>query len=94
MSSLCNRFIQIPSGIYRHYTHKLYHVLGTVIHTETNEHMILYSAIEPDLQRNPHNLCFVRPVNNFHSNVNHEGKLVPRFEFISTMHNKIESIQK
>jgi len=45
----------MPS-LYRHYRADIYEVLATVLHTETNEHMVLYEAHQVDdkaRERNP-----------------------------------------
>jgi hypothetical protein len=58
--------------------------LGSVLHTETSEAMVLYCAVEPINEkaraRNPHNMAFVRPTSMFMKKVEHEGQKVPRFQ--------------
>jgi len=71
-------------GLYRHYKNgDVYKVLGSVLHTETGEAMILYHAVNPDekaRERNPHGMAFVRPSEMFIGNVEHQGIQVPRFQ--------------
>jgi len=68
----------LKSGIYRHYKGKYYLVVDVVKHTESGEPMVLYHALyqTDDAQ------LFVRPLAMFIENVEVDGKLVPRFEFI------------
>lgn len=66
-------------GIYKHYKNKMYKVLGTVRHSETLEEMILYEA----QYDNPDGKLWVRPKDMFLENVEIDGKIIPRFEFIS-----------
>jgi hypothetical protein len=58
--------------------------LGSVLHTETSETMMLYCAVEPINEkaraRNPHHMAFVRPKSMFLEVVEHEGQKVPRFQ--------------
>jgi hypothetical protein len=68
-------------GVYRHYkSGDLYQVLGTVLHTETSQLMVLYHALQPS-ERNPHGLPFVRPSDMFMGTVEHDGQQVARFQF-------------
>ena len=73
-----------PPGWYRHYkSGHLYFVLGTVLHTETSEVMVLYRAVDTDEAargRNPYNMAFARPSAMFLGTVDHHGQQVPRFE--------------
>ena len=67
-------------GFYRHYKHNnLYQVTGSVLHTETNEDMVLYQEA-PDTGKHPSSQFFVRPTKMFMGTVEHEGKEVPRFK--------------
>lgn len=80
-------------GLYRHYKHgDTYKVLGTVLHTETSESMILYQATKPDKERNPYGLAFVRPSTMFMGTVEHKGTQVPRFQWIGSLGGSIGSI--
>lgn len=72
-------------GLYRHSTSGgLYLVLGSVLHTETSEAMVLYRAVEPDEARNPLGMAFVRPADMFTGTMEHEGKTVPRFQRVDS----------
>ena len=63
-------------GLYRHYKGKLYEVIGVASHSETLEEMVVYRA-QYDDQR-----LWVRPLSIFQEMVEHEGKSVPRFEYL------------
>lgn len=68
------------TGMYRHYKNAhIYRVLDVVLHTETQEKMVLYEELVPS-DRNPLGLRFVRPFEMFTEMVEHDGKRVPRFE--------------
>lgn len=70
----------IKTGLYKHYKYNdAYHVLGCVLHTETNELMVLYKELVPS-KRNPDNLLFVRPKDTFTEVIKYRGKYIQRFE--------------
>lgn len=67
-------------GMYRHYKNRrLYRVLDVVLHTETQERMVLYEELAPS-ERNPEGFRFVRPIELFTEVVECDGQMVPRFE--------------
>ena len=62
------------SGNYRHHKGTLYHAVGVVTHTETEEELVVYYAVDkPDKM-------WARPKSMFVSTVEKNGGLVPRFE--------------
>ena len=65
---------QVPAGIYRHYKGNRYEVLGTAIHSETLEPMVIYRALYGTME------TWVRPLAMWHENVHVDGKTVRRFE--------------
>jgi hypothetical protein len=71
----------IQKGIYRHFKGKEYEVLGTAIHSETLEEMVIYKPLyeSSDL---PKDILWVRPMKMFTENVMHQGKEVQRFQKI------------
>ena len=75
----------MKEGRYRHYKGGEYQVLGIACHSETNEKMVVYRALndKPDLEKEfgirP---LFVRPYSMFVETVMWEGKEVPRFEYL------------
>ena len=71
----------IQKGIYEHYKGNRYEVLDLAINTETQEPMVIYKAL---YQGNfPPDTLWVRPLSMFQENVSLDGKLVPRFRYIS-----------
>ena len=63
-------------GKYRHYKSKEYEVIGTAMHSETLEELVVYRALYGE--RN----LWVRPMKMFFEEVEVEGKKMPRFEYI------------
>jgi hypothetical protein len=68
-------------GKYRHYKGKFYEVIGTVIHSETLERMVLYKALydSPEFGKDQ---LWVRPEKMFLEKIFIDGNEVPRFEHI------------
>jgi hypothetical protein len=74
-------------GRYRHYKGKLYEVLGVVMHTETNEKLVLYRALYdiPTLREEyGDDPWFVRPFSMFNEDVVIDGRTMPRFEYLGS----------
>lgn len=69
----------INPGIYKHYKGNVYRVIGCAKHSETLEDLVYYEA----LYENSESKFWVRPLDMFLQNIEIEGKIVPRFEFIS-----------
>lgn len=69
---------EIVPGIYEHYKHKLYRVIGTAKHSETLEELVVYEA----LYDNKDSKLWVRPKKMFLEKVEVNGESVPRFKFI------------
>ena len=66
----------IQKGLYRHYKGNDYKVIDTVTHSETEETMVLYQPQYGDRG------LWVRPIGMFFEEVEIEGEMVPRFQFI------------
>ena len=66
--------MKIETGLYRHYKGKLYEVLMTAKHSESEEWLVVYRAPYDD------NSLWVRPYDMFMEKVQLEGKIVDRFE--------------
>lgn len=66
----------VDPGTYRHNKKgQLYEVIGTGLHTETSEPMVLYRPLYKNKYK-----YFVRPYAGFTETVSVDGKVVPRFE--------------
>jgi len=78
----------MQKGIYQHYKKKTqYHVFDIALHTETNEKLVLYKALQEHKDLTDEygtRPVFARPYSMFFEDVEYEGKTVPRFKFIST----------
>jgi hypothetical protein len=68
--------MSIATGIYRHYKGQSYRVLGTALHSETMEELVVYQALYGD-----HGL-WVRPATMFAESVELDGEPIPRFALI------------
>ncbi|MCP5369946.1 MAG: DUF1653 domain-containing protein [Rickettsiaceae bacterium] len=68
---------KIKQGKYRHYKGNHYQVIGVGTHTETLEQVVLYQSLYGDYG------LWVRPLEMFQQEIEHEGKVQQRFEFIS-----------
>lgn len=60
-------------GIYRHYKGNLYEVMGTALHSESEEQVVVYRALYGDYG------LWVRPLEMFMETINKEGLSQPRF---------------
>ncbi len=65
-------------GIYRHYKNKLYKVLDTATHSETLEQFVVYQPLYGEGK------MWIRPEEMFNEEVEIEGEMVKRFEFIQS----------
>jgi hypothetical protein len=84
-ASLVDGVSRMKLGRYRHYKGKLYEVLGVVMHTETNEKLVLYRALYeiPELHEEyGDDPWFVRPFVMFNESVVVDGRTMPRFEYV------------
>ena len=75
---------ELKLGMYKHYKGDLYEVLDLVLHTETNEWMVLYKAHSYDFE-DEHGLeiLFVRPYVMFIEQVTYKEKSLQRFTYIN-----------
>ncbi len=64
----------MKTGRYQHYKGNYYIVIGTVLHSETEEELVLYRS-----EKNEQ--LWVRPRKMFEETVVVEGKEIPRFQF-------------
>lgn len=70
-----NSRMSVRVGYYRHFKGMPYRVLGTALHSETMEEMVIYQDLY-DQRR-----LWVRPATMFAETVERDGKTVPRFAF-------------
>lgn len=71
----------IENGKYRHYKGKEYEVLGSAIHSETLEEMVIYKPLY-NASDFPAGTLWVRPLKMFLEQVPIDGVYKPRFEKI------------
>ena len=76
-----NEFSNIKKGIYRHNKKgSMYEVLGVALHTEENEPLVIYRPLDDAMYE-----LFARPYTMFIENVEINGEIQPRFEYISNI---------
>ena len=66
----------IINGVYKHYKGNLYRVIGIGVHSESLEKLVIYRAVDDT------NKIWVRPLNMWNEEIEKDGKIVKRFEFI------------
>lgn len=67
-------------GTYRHYSGRMYRVIGVAKHSETLEDLVVYEALyENDLSQ-----LWVRPKTMFLEQVTIDGQTMPRYTLVST----------
>lgn len=71
------RKFYMKPGKYKHFKGNLYQVLFIAIHSETEEQMVIYKALYGEQK------IWARPLRMFTETVEHEGKIVPRFAYVS-----------
>ena len=72
---------KIATGLYEHYKGMRYEVVGSAVHSETEEWMVIYKALY-ECEDYPERTLWVRPLEMFTENVTIEGQTIPRFKFI------------
>lgn len=74
---------KIKTGVYRHFRNQqLYRVIGTAIHSETYEDMVVYQALYDCKEFGEHQI-WVRPLDLFLGLVLGENGEEPRFSYVS-----------
>ncbi|MCC6138138.1 MAG: DUF1653 domain-containing protein [Bdellovibrionaceae bacterium] len=68
----------VIGGMYKHYKNKMYRVIGTALHTETMEEVVVYEA----LYVNDLGQLWVRPKRMFLEEISTPDYQGPRFKFI------------
>ena len=66
----------VKPGLYRHFKGNMYRVIGTALHSETMEEMVVYQALYGEMG------LWVRPRNMFLETVERDGRTFQRFEFV------------
>jgi len=72
---------EIKLGKYKHYKGKFYEVLGTALHSETLEELVVYKALYSS-KRFGKNALWVRPKKIFLKKISVDGKKVPCFRYV------------
>lgn len=70
----------IKKGIYEHYKGGRYEILGTALHTETKEPLVVYRPLYDSSVS-----FWVRPYDMFVETIIVDGKSVPRFRYIENI---------
>jgi hypothetical protein len=71
--------MSLKPGRYRHFKGGEYAVYGVATHSETEEAMVVYRPLYGE------GTLWVRPLPMFQETVEHEGRTVPRFQFVDEM---------
>lgn len=66
----------VRPGRYRHFKGGEYEVLGVARHSETQDWYVVYRSLSGDVG------LWVRPLAMFAETVTHDGREVPRFEYL------------
>lgn len=74
--------MKVTPGKYQHYKGKHYEVIGIGRHSETLEELVFYKALYVSDQF-PDTFLWVRPKSMFLEDVLVDGKMVPRFKFLT-----------
>lgn len=69
----------VVPGLYRHYKGQRYRVLGTALHSETEEALVVYQAMYGERG------LWVRPLAMFTETVELDGEPIPRFALEETL---------
>lgn len=69
-------------GLYKHYKGGLYNVIGVAKHSETLEEMVVYKSIHDPERKDKELSLWVRPIKMFNENVEIDGNIIPRFQFL------------
>ncbi len=70
--------MDIKPGKYRHFKGGEYEVKGVARHSETGDHLVVYTPLYGE------GGLWVRPLDMFLETVQYEGRVRPRFEFVGS----------
>ncbi len=70
----------VKLGKYRHFKGEIMEVVGTALHSETKEELVVYRHVNGS--RAGEENYWVRPIGMFLEKVVVDGKEMPRFEFV------------
>lgn len=70
--------MDIQTGLYRHFKGNLYEVIGTALHSDTLEPMVVYRALYGE------NGLWVRPAAMWSETIDRDGYHGPRFQYIDS----------
>jgi len=68
-------------GKYKHYKGKEYKVIGLATHSETLEEMVIYKALY-EIEGKGYNSLWVRPKKMFEEQIELNGTMVNRFQYL------------
>ncbi len=68
-------------GKYKHYKGKEYKVIEIATHSETLEEMVIYEALY-EIEGKGFNSLWVRPKKMFEEQIEHNGTMVNRFQYL------------
>ena len=72
---------EVKPGKYQHYKGQFYEVIGTARHSETKEELVVYRALY-DSEEFGRNTLWVRPKDDFRSDVVYQGKKRTHFKYV------------
>jgi hypothetical protein len=75
--------MSIKPGYYQHFEGNVYLVLGVAKHTETEEELVIYYSLDG---------IWAQPASMFNALIEHEGKTVSRFTFLSADYHEAEEL--
>jgi len=70
--------MDIQTGLYRHFKGNLYEVIGTALHSENREPMVVYRALYGEYG------LWVRPAAMWSETIDRDGYHGPRFQYIDS----------
>lgn len=75
---------EVKPGIYRHFKNILVRVIGVALDSETKAEYVVYEKME-DYGDYKKGSLWIRPKSMFTENITRNGKIMPRFTFVSRL---------